>query len=297
MQTKARPHYSTNVRLKQRAIQAAFVALGPVPAVASRLATKLWMTPPRAPLRPEQQGWLDQAERVRLDAAGARVAVYAWGSGPVVLLSHGWGGHAGQLTPFVADLVDAGFRAVAFDAPGHGATQGGVPTVPHFAATAHAISSWAGGIHAVVAHSMGAGAMAYAMSRGLGAERAVFMAPAASMSLAFERFTSMVKLQMRAAERMRLEIARDFDLSWDELDFVRAAPSMRSRLLVFHDAADREVPHAESRSIVEAWPAATLVTTEGLGHHRLLRDPKVVRRTVEFVAEGAGERRDQAQGS
>jgi hypothetical protein len=58
-------------------------------------------------------------------------------------------------------------------------------------------------------------------------------------------------------------------------------------LLVAHDTADRYTLYSESVGLVEQWPGvAELLTTEGLGHNRLLRDPGVIAAVVEFVAGG-----------
>lgn len=106
------PNKRTNVRLAARAIRMSFHLLNPLPPLASALALRIWGTPPRARIRPAQAELLSQAERLDFDAGGSRIAAYGWGSGPPVLLVHGWGGHAGQLTPFVPALVAAGYRAV-----------------------------------------------------------------------------------------------------------------------------------------------------------------------------------------
>lgn len=282
---------STNVRtsLQQRALQLTFRAL---PAgLAAPLAGKLWGTPPRAPVRPEQRALLEQAQRLHVEVAGTRVAVYGWGDGPAVMLIHGWGGHAGQLTAFVPGLIQAGFRVLAFDAPRHGATAGGTPSLPNFAACASAAAEAAGGIDAVIAHSMGASAAAYAMARsGLEPKRAVFVAPAATMSGAASRFADAVALAPEALDRMRASFEKRFGIRWDELEVVPAAPSMRAELLVIHDEGDREVPYGDGAAIAKAWPGATLHTTRELGHHRILRDPATVARAVAFAA-GAQEQR------
>lgn len=283
------PSYSnkrTNVRPAPLAIRAAFRVLAPLPFASSELAARLWATPPRAPLRSDQQTWLKAAERMHFDAAGTRIAGYAWGSGKAVLLVHGWGGHAGQLTSFVPALVEAGYRAVAFDAPRHGATSGGTPTIPSFAAAARALSSKVGGFEALIAHSMGATAMAYAMRYGLSLERAIFLAPAATMTGAAERFARMVGLGPRGLEGMRRKFEKRIGVEWEEFDVLREASRARSPLLVMHDTGDRDVPYEDGLSIVGAWPSATLATTDGLGHHRLLRDPGVIRRALAFIQEG-----------
>lgn len=289
MQAQPLPKNSTNVQFYHRAIQMAFRSLTPMPSVASLLAARLWGTPPRAPMRPEQRRWLKDAEPLQVNAAGTTVAAYAWGRGPTVLLAHGWGGHAGQLTGFVEGLVAAGRRVVAFDGPRHGATPGGTPSVPGFADVAHAIAAREGGVDTVIAHSFGAAAMAYAMNRGLEAGRAIFLAPAATMSGAAERFAQMVALHPRALEQMRTRIEERFSISWEQLEVVPSAHRMRARLLVIHDEGDREIPLAEGEAIAAAWPSASLLTTAGLGHHRLLRDPDVVRSAVEFTVGGNAE--------
>jgi pimeloyl-ACP methyl ester carboxylesterase len=54
--------------------------------------------------------------------------------------------------------------------------------------------------------------------------------------------------------------------------------------LVIHDRDDADVPIAQGERIVEAWRGSRLVRTSGLGHRAILRDPAVVRRTVDFLA-------------
>ena len=59
-------------------------------------------------------------------------------------------------------------------------------------------------------------------------------------------------------------------------------------LLIFHDERDARVSFREGRAIVESWPCAQLVATRGLGHHRILRNPAVVRRAVAFLRRATG---------
>ena len=55
-------------------------------------------------------------------------------------------------------------------------------------------------------------------------------------------------------------------------------------LLIVHDRNDRRLAWAESVALVDRWPDARLVTTEGLGHSRLLGDPAVHAEIVHFVS-------------
>jgi len=55
--------------------------------------------------------------------------------------------------------------------------------------------------------------------------------------------------------------------------------------LVIHDSGDRFIPHREGADLADAWPEGQLLTTTGLGHHRILRDPEVISSTVAFVSD------------
>jgi pimeloyl-ACP methyl ester carboxylesterase len=63
---------------------------------------------------------------------------------------------------------------------------------------------------------------------------------------------------------------------------------MSAPALVIHDREDRDVPYEHGRQIAAAWPGAQLLTTTGLGHRAILRDPEVVRRTLTFLGGDSG---------
>jgi pimeloyl-ACP methyl ester carboxylesterase len=84
---------------------------------------------------------------------------------------------------------------------------------------------------------------------------------------------------------MQERIVARFGMEWSEFDVVAAARRLTAPLLVFHDAQDLEVPISNGEAIAAAWPGATLVRTEGLGHKRIVHDEAVVARAVRFVGE------------
>jgi hypothetical protein len=51
-----------------------------------------------------------------------------------------------------------------------------------------------------------------------------------------------------------------------------------------HDRADREIPYDAAERLVASWPQADLVSTDGLGHQRILRDADVIALVAMFVA-------------
>ena len=218
---------------------------------------------------------------------GRRVAAWRWGRGPAVLLVHGWGSRGSRLMSFVAPLTEAGYSVVAFDAPGHGASAGRLSSLPQFISAIQAVARELGdnGTFAgIVAHSMGAAATTLAMSRGLRADRVVFLAPAVDPIGYTERFAQIVGLTPDILDRMRRSIERRFGQSWDDFNVLRPAATMTAPLLVFHDRDDRDVEWSNGQAIAAAWPGAELISTEGLGHRRIVHDPEVVSRTIAFLA-------------
>src|SRR5215216_6747155 len=152
------------------------------PAAGARWAEALWFTVPAPRGRRDRQTGPGRPFQVRLH--GRTVAGEVWGEGPVVYLVHGWGGWRWQLDGFVAPLAEAGYRVVAFDAPSHGGSDPGPEgpgrsTILEFADALAAVVAAMGPAHAVVAHSLGATAAAFAIAGGLAVERAAFLAPMA----------------------------------------------------------------------------------------------------------------------
>jgi pimeloyl-ACP methyl ester carboxylesterase len=259
------------------------VASAVAPGAAARLAQELFFSPPRAAVRGEERATLACGEPFTLAVDGRRVAGWAWGEGPAVLLVHGWGGHAGQMTPLVEPLVAAGCRAVAIDLPAHGQSAGRVSSLVHFAAALeHAAALWKP-LRGMVAHSFGAAAATYALFRGLGVERCVFFAPPARFETFWLRFRAGVGVSDEVWERMMRGAESWLDVRFDGIAPLDLAPRMQVPLLVLHDAGDREMAFGEGAELAGRWPGAVLHRTEGLGHLRILRDPRCVAEAVRFL--------------
>jgi pimeloyl-ACP methyl ester carboxylesterase len=215
-----------------------------------------------------------------------RLATYRWGAGPTVLLVHGWGGHAGRLAHFVAPLTARGFSVVAFDAPGHGSSDRTLCSLPEIAASIGALAAEISLI-GVVGHSLGATAAALAARDGARFPDAVFLAPAATPENYPGRFGRFLGMPAEGRDFMKRRLLKRYGIRWNDVSVVSFAPSMTARLLVYHDVRDTKVPFREGSAIAAAWPNARLVPLRGVGHHRILRAPEVIRGTVEFLSAGA----------
>ena len=280
---------STIVRAKMAGFQIAFRSFERLaPELGGRLALRLWCTPTHA-TRTEQAG--APGVRRHIPVHGAAVLAESWGTGPRIYLLHGWGGHRHQLAALVDPLVAAGHQVVAFDALGHGDSPPGPlghgrATLPEFADALTAVVAAYGPAHAVVAHSLGAAATAIAVLDGLPATRLALIAPVSDPTPQTRLFARAFGFgdRVHSALHRRIEEVAGRPMSDFDIPARAAARPDLPPLLVLHDAGDRQVHHANGTAISTSWPEAELITTEGLGHQRILTDASVVAAVVDFVA-------------
>lgn len=276
---------STTVRVKTMTTQLIFEVVQAVsPGVAGKLASARFLATPPRPARPAH-ALLSEGRRFDVLWGGERLAAWSWGAGArTLLLVHGWGGRASQMRGFVEPFRQAGYRVVAFDAPGHGVSSGTQLSLPEFASALRAVSDVVGPLDAIVAHSFGAAATCLAIARGLAVRRAVLIGSPAAEQRWFERFSGYLRLSPRARDQTKHEIERRVGAPFSSLEVEALGPALTLPLLVVHDRDDREVPWEDAARIAGAAANATLLTTEGLGHRRVLRDAEVIGRAFAFVS-------------
>ncbi len=270
------------------------------PRTAGRHAYRLFSTPRRrASVPPAVEVVMTRAERLEVDSGSHRIAAYRWpargeaGSAPRVMLVHGWESRAARLAVWVEPLLAAGFEVVAFDGPAHGESTGRRANPMVFAAAMSAVCQRTGPPVACVGHSLGGFACLLAVSGArpldqgaLAVRRLVILAGANSGVDAMSMFCDVLGLGddflplllAGAAEGSGGRQVADFDAH--RLFADHPVPT-----LWLHDPEDEEVPFAAAERVAGACPHVTLEPVSGLGHHRIARDPAMIRRGLDFLAE------------
>lgn len=281
---------STNVRISAFRHSAALLSrLAPRPT--ARLAERLFVTPFRSARPTREECWAADAHRLRLEHDGAELAVWTWGTGErTVLLVHGWAGRGLQLGGFVAPLLAAGLRVVAFDGPGHGASNGSTSSLPELASAAAAVGRAFAPVEAVIAHSLGAAAALLAVTRGgLECDRLSLISPVASLEAIGHTFADLTGFSPEVVARMRHRLERRLSFSWPDIEPAVLARAVHRPVLVVHDRDDRETPWQGGRALADALPDGRFHPSTGLGHHRILRDPQIIDHVTRFTADLADE--------
>jgi len=247
--------------------------------LAAPLARRLYFLPPPSTQTEEPLG-----QEFRFDGGGEEIHGWSRGVGPAILLVHGWGGSASQFNALGTELVDAGYRVVALDMPGHGRSTGSVTSFLHFARAIEQAQRLVGPLEGVVAHSLGAAGVQVALWRGLRVPRVVFLAPFAHIDTFIERFAEACHLDQATTEGMVRDGERWLGVSFEEIAPLRLAQQLDTPLLILHSDNDRMTPLDESRQLAGAWRGSQHHVLAGLGHNRLLRDAGVHDRIARFLA-------------
>src|SRR5687767_6050943 len=243
--------------------------------VATALAERMFLTPPRS--RDAAASALDlvDARSSFLEHKGRHIAMWRWGAreAPAVVLAHGWGGYAAQMRAFVFPLLGAGLRVIAYDQPAHGVSEGRLTGLPDFADVLAEVAWHHGGVRAVIGHSLGgtAAALAHALNKAE-LRKIVLVSPPADLVGYSRRFARWHWIPEPVRDSMQAAIEERYGLRWSELELARLAPRRAAQGLVIHDRGDRVVPWKQGEQFARHWHGARLISTEGLGHRRILAD-------------------------
>ena len=240
------------------------------------------MLRPRRHVRPPPVLALPEADE-RIDLGDGLVA-WRWGAGPKVLLVHGFEGNRTQFGAVIEALVSRGFAAIALDVPAHGESAGGEVTAVKFVAAIERTLDHLGPVYAVVGHSMGGAMSLFSIAHRGGASRVALVSAPSSLKRELQRFARLVGLSKRGAAAFIASVENHVGRPADDFDVRHIAGKVKLPLLLIHDQTDRRVPVAEAAHAAHVLPGAELMVTRGLGHNRLLADPKVVVAILDFVA-------------
>lgn len=280
--TNVRAVAASNERVAPEFVKAAFRWGTRVsPRLTSKLALRLFLTPRRLRRPIPEEAVLLTGGRSEVAYKNLRLPVWSWGEGPTVLLVHGWEGRGSQMARAYAEpLTERGYRVVTFDMPGHGDAPDAQTSILDFAdVVAHVADHFTKSgtpLHAVIAHSMGGGATIVAHARKPVAAHLVILAAPLHPRRFIQYFADAVELTTEVRAGMVRQLERRHSVRIEDVDTRAYAATIHTPVLVVHDRNDPAVPYAHGAALASALPNAQLITTEGLAHQRVLRDPSVL---------------------
>ncbi|MDW6023705.1 alpha/beta fold hydrolase [Mesorhizobium sp. BAC0120] len=277
-----------------------------MPAAAGRIAFELFARTPHPKSLGEggrkaverAAGLLAEARRHCLTTRSGRITVFEFrprsdrGRRAPILVLHGWGSRTEFMKGLIEGFRDAGHRVISLDFPGHGHSPGRRLTLVSAVESVRVAGEWFGPFEAIVGHSFG-GAVAVNAVAGsvkgvppLAADRLVLIAAPSSMPALFEGFGRQINLGKKSYRSFAARVER---LAGHPLEhYVGSARLAEAAVptLVLHAHDDREVSIDHPQDYAAAGDHVRLDWVDGLGHRRVLGDPRVVNRAVAFLSEG-----------
>jgi pimeloyl-ACP methyl ester carboxylesterase len=253
------------------------------------------MRPSRRRLDAEDAPTLAAARLRRIEFEGGALQLYEWGpeaaaAARTVLLLHGWGSHAPRWTSFIDAIVSRGWRALAFDAPAHGRSTGSRSSLWQFRAALVQVTREAGPVDAIVAHSLGALALAQHLADPATPplRAAVLASLPPDLGYLLDSFLQLIGADAQLTASVHARFETRFGQAAAAFDSLSLAPRITTPVLLLHDREDDITPVAQAETIAPLLPHAALFLTQGLGHSGLLRDPAAVDAALRFLDDHMG---------
>jgi pimeloyl-ACP methyl ester carboxylesterase len=232
---------------------------------------------------------LSSADTRRISHLSNEVCLYKWRpkqSSPRgrLLLCHGWEGYALNFALLIQLALDSGWEVHAFDHLAHGASTGTKSGLPIVLSTLQAVAAELGTFDALVAHSLGAGAAAWATAHNaVDAKRVVLIAPFFNTYTLTAMWCKAHLLDNDARDLLQQGLEADSN-NMTFADFMpeNLAHRISRPTFVIHDRKDRMTAFKHSFALAEQSRHVTLHEAKGLGHVAVLADNACAHAVLRF---------------
>jgi len=256
------------------------------PKLITLFAAKLFTTPIKHKI-PKRELEMDRTsiqKLISIPAINKEVVVYEYGkSEKKILLVHGWSGRGTQLFKIADELLNNGYSTISFDAPAHGKSPGKTTIMVDFIATILEIEKQFGPFEVAIGHSLGGMSVLNAIKQGLSVQHAVVIGSGDIVEDIIDDFIAKLQLKASVSKHLRMHFEKIYREKMNDYSAFLAAKETSIPVLVIHDNDDPEVPVKAGKHIYEHLKNGELLLTDGLGHRKILGNPKVMERIIQFI--------------
>lgn len=256
------------------------------PKLITLFAAKLFTTPIKHKI-PKRELEMDRTsiqKLISIPAINKEVVVYEYGkSEKKILLVHGWSGRGTQLFKIADELLNNGYSTISFDAPAHGKSPGKTTIMVDFIATILEIDKQFGPFEVAIGHSLGGMSVLNAIKQGLTVQHAVVIGSGDIVEDIIDDFIAKLQLKASVSKHLRMHFEKKYREKMNDYSAFLAAKETSIPVLVIHDNDDPEVPVKAGKHIYEHLKNGELLLTDGLGHRKILGNPKVMERIIQFI--------------
>ena len=235
---------------------------------AGRKAFGLFSTPRKGRVLPTQEAFLKKHLAQRPIINELALQTYHWpGPGETVLLLHGWESNTFRWRNLIEKLQEREFNIIAFDAPGHGYSEGTSLNVVTYAEQAqHLIDMYSPKY--IIGHSMGGLATIHNHYQypNSSIEKIVALGAPAELSELMDHYQKLLRFNNKVLKGLDKHILENFNHRITDISTPTFAKSFSKPGLIIHDELDTITPFSASTRLHENWKNSQLIKTTGLGH-------------------------------
>ncbi|QWX82895.1 alpha/beta hydrolase [Cellulophaga sp. HaHaR_3_176] len=235
---------------------------------AAKKAFALFCTPRKGKILEHQKEFLDNAKSNTIKVNNLELQMYHWkGTKDTILLIHGWESNVFRWRNLINFLVKEDYNIIAFDAPGHGYSEGKILNVPLYTICANEIIETYNPKY-IIGHSLGGMTSMYSQYKkpSESIQKIISLGSPSELSEIMGHYKSLLKLNSSVMLSLDSYFKKTFNFNIDEFSISKYAAKFTKKGLLVHDKFDLIAPYSAATKIHQNWSNSTLITTEGLGH-------------------------------
>jgi pimeloyl-ACP methyl ester carboxylesterase len=209
-----------------------------------------------------------------------KVNCYQTGTGPLVVLAHGWGGGAYQFFPLMHGLKALGFRALAFDNLGHGDSEKIPATLQQSIEITNQVLEYAknnfqDGLYAAVGHDTGCQMIANTAPELINGLHLFLISPIFNYKQYFLRKLRNLKISHHFLKQYEQQFKWSYPQQYAQLELAKQLEQYAHNTVIAHDADDQESPIEDSKKFCATYPLSKLLVTRNRDHDRIISSESV----------------------
>jgi len=252
---------------------------------AAKFALNLFDKPIKFPMpdREKQMDTFSTQYYMVLPQTDKEICVYEWGNGSKkALLIHGWNGRGTQLCMIAKALIEKDYTIYSYDAPGHGKAKNSRSLMTDFIDAAFELQKKVGDFDVVIGHSLGGMSTINAISRGLKTQKAIVISAGDIIQDIIDDFVVQLGLPKKVGKTMKHLFEKKYNNQVEDYTVHKQAQKIDIPVMVIHDKHDKDVPYTAGENIAKNLRNGHWHLTEHLGHRKILRDEKIIKKIVTF---------------
>jgi len=254
--------------------------------LAARFLSHLFETPPKfkIPEREETFRKSAQSEVLHIPDIQKDITVFSYGySKSKVLLLHGWSGRGSQLYHLADKILENRMMVISVDAPAHGLSSGKKTNMLEYIRAIEEIDKKYGPFDYAIGHSWGGMTLLNALGKKLKLKKAVIIGADNKISEVISGFVKKFQVDQSVTPVIIAHYCKLLKVQMDQFDSEKVAARIDIPVLVIHDTKDAFVPVSSAIEIRQQLKKGSLLITNGLGHHKIFKDPEVIQKIINFI--------------